>query len=705
MKIGSIDLSWRAAALVVAIAVAIGVDVKLFLSGSAKRAEGFLGEKAWRASLAGTPKGMDEAAEYAGELLASCPDKFDVHWLYAGALLGAGKHSEAEEAYRKILSLPKLTPRQKALAWVGRGGAAFLGATGGKIEKAAKLARESFEKALAEDSSCIEAKTNLGLLLLRGESQEDAEKAARLLEEVAEGKLLPGREGTLQLYNGLGVAMARVGKVAEADRYLKMAMEANPKWQEPAENRKVVVVASLPDPSLDDSTRVEILERLERKWPRFGAYEVRAMNAAGLGWHLRRSTIGADEYAASAAPRAIKYFSKACEMKPGDYESAMNLVGVYEQLLADAFEQYKISAPDMGPDREVESPFGKAAKTDGGAQQVPDAKAIAKIGSLLTQLESQCSKLLRTKDADKKLRVELSLRIALCHRWRAALGISPKAQSLEAALSALQEALSAVPGDARLLRASAHVRSVLGKYAEAADDLRKYREAGFVQGEDPKTIEVMLETLSRPPDIVWLRPSGGRWFGARPVVSASLAVRSCPLTPRQSDVTVSLNGAAVAHKLVGTEAIYLPGPDDLKGGATIKFQARDAMGNAVERQVTISPDEEPPVLSCEPADGALVDGPRPQFEFSIKDAKSGVDFKSVNLKLTSAPGGPTVNLAVIVAGKQKFKFDETGTEILMSEKFKIRPPVDLAPGEYKWTLQASDASGNSSSLTVNFRVR
>ncbi|MCX7803995.1 MAG: hypothetical protein N3A38_02285 [Planctomycetota bacterium] len=705
MRVGSVDISWRAAAFAAAILAAAIVDLKLFFDGSRKRAEGFLGERAWRATLDGSPSGMAAAAEYAGKLVEIRPESFEVRWLQAGALLAAGDHAEAERAYAKMLDMPGLTRRQKAMAWVGRGGAAFAGASGRNIEKGRKTAREAFEKALAEDPSCAEASANLGLLLLHEEDDTaSAERAVKLLEGAA--ACPPGREAARQVYNGLAVALARVGRVSEADRYFQMAMDASPKWQVPVENRKVTAVASLPDPNVDDKARLEMLERLEAKWPRFGAYEVRALNAAGVGWHLRRKAVGPEEYAAAAAPKAVRYLTKAWEMKPGDSDAAMNLIAVYEQLFADALEQNRISAPDMAADAGPAGPFGRPASEDGaGSAPVLDAKAASKLGALLTQMETQFSKLYRTRETDKKLRVELALRIALCHRWRAALGLAPRGASLEAALAVLGEAAAIAPDDPRLLRASAHIKCVLGKYAEAAGELKKYREAGAIAGEDQKALDAMMEAIGRPPDILWIRPVGGRWWGSRPVLSASIAVRSCPIPPREADCSVTINGAAAQHRLVGTEIVCLSGPEDLKGEAAIKFAAKDALGNSVERQVVLSPDGEPPVLSCSPGDGAMVDGPRPAFEFSISDAGSGVDFKSVNLKLTSASDAPAVNLSVIVAGRYKFKFGETGSEMLMTEKFRISPPVDLAKGKYKWTLQASDASGNTSSLEAGFEVR
>ncbi len=705
MKIGSVDISWRVVALAAAILAALLIDLKLFFEGSRKRAEGFLGERAWRATLDGSPSSMAEAAEYAGKLAEIRPDSFDIRWLHAGALLGAGNHAEAERAYAQILNLPKLTRRQKALAWVGRGGAAIAGASGRNIEKGRKAAREAFEKALAEDPSCAEAAANLGLLLLHEEDDAgSAERAVKLLEEAA--AIPPGREAARQIYNGLGVALARIGRVSESDKYFQMAVDASPKWQVPIENRKVTAVASLPDPNVDDKARVEILERLEAKWPKFGTYEARALNAAGVGWHLRRDVVGPEEYAATIAPKAIRYLTKAWEAKPGDAVTGMNLVAVYERLFADALEQYKISAPDLAADAGPAGPFGRPAADEGaGLAPAIDAKAASKLSALLTQMETQFSRLYRAKESDKKLRLELALRIALCHRWRAAMGLAPKGASLEAALSILDEAASIAPDDPRLLRASAHAKSVLGKYADAAEELKRYLSAGTIAGEDRKALDEMIGAVGRPPEVIWIRPVGGRWWGTRPILSASIAVRSCPISLKESHCAVTVNGVAAQHKLVGSEIVCLPAPEELKGETVIKFAARDALGNSVERQVTLSPDGDPPILSCQPGDGALVDGPRPAFEFSVRDAKSGVDFKSVNLKLTSASDAPAVNLSVIAAGKYKYKFGETGSETLMTEKFRISPPLDLAKGKYKWTLQASDASGNSSLLEVEFEVR
>jgi tetratricopeptide (TPR) repeat protein len=150
----------------------------------------------------------EAVAEYERALAAN-PAHAKAHNNLALALVELGRLDEAAVHFERSLALE---PRAEIYS--------DLGFTMARLGKPAE-ALADYEKALALDPSCASAHFNLAVALVQAGKLGEAEAHYR--------KALPGRP-TAETHNGLGYVLAREGRVDDAVREFRAAIEANPRF-------------------------------------------------------------------------------------------------------------------------------------------------------------------------------------------------------------------------------------------------------------------------------------------------------------------------------------------------------------------------------------------------------------------------------------------------------------------------------------------
>ncbi len=201
------------------------------------------------------------------------------------------------------------------------------------------------------------------------------------------------------------------------------------------------------------------------------------------------------------------------------------------------------------------------------------------------------------------------------------------------------------------------------------------------------TASVSVTVDRTPPTIEDLTPADGTLTrDPRPAIAASFHDALSGIHP--SSVALALDGADVtAGAAVSQDAIrFTPAVDLIDGEHTLAVRVADRAANRAIASSRFIVDTTPPaVTSLSPADGSVVDTPRPVIAASFTDALSGVDDASIRLSLDG----------VDVAAQAQ----------ISEQSLSFAPSSDAVDGLHTIHLALADRAGNHIVVQTTFTVQ
>jgi tetratricopeptide (TPR) repeat protein len=709
MKIGSLDIGVKTLTLAAGLVVALMVDVKLFATNYSQWSEGRLSRRIQLCFIPGTDVERRNGVEYCQNLLNALP-RCASAGLYLGTFqYNLKQYAEARKAYEAVTQQGGASAEQRAMAFVGVGAAVFMGRPERERVQAAEEAEKWFRKALETDKNLADAKVGLAITTLWAGKPTAADEAHTLLKEALASKPPPGRDGMAQLYNALGVVLAAKQQPVEAESAFESALAIIPQdWNLPRQNQMRTMVTLLGLPGLRLSLREPLLVKYETRIGEFGGDALLAMNSFAVGWWRTKADLRGADFMARCYPRALVLLREAMKRSTDTAMSFQNAVAIYEDQL---FERETGLVLQLQPEFFDPCPVERAVNPWTGAAP-PAAAARAEFQSLLRDIYSiaLAEKLVLVELTSGRVRldvptlVDAKLRLLTCQLLIALTCLNdPERVAGLAELTRQAEALKAqAADDPRVLRAFAHAMLRARRYGEACQALRTAREKGDA-GEDLKRI---LEQIETPPQFLDIRPRKSRWFGQRPLVSATILA---PHSPGGLGGGLTVDGRKVESALSGAQLLYLL-PEGLLSDGThkIEFQASDGYGNAATQAVDFYIDRLPPKIALEPKDDQPVKGPRPVWTVELNDPASGVDLGSLQVQLSNqGEGAIPIRLIIIQQGVYRCELPNLNVKIndkVPGEKFRVAPDRDLTAGVYALKITVLDKAGNKKDETRSYRV-
>jgi tetratricopeptide (TPR) repeat protein len=707
MKIGSLDIGVKTLTLAAGLVVALMVDVKLFVTNYNQWGEGRFYRKIPICLIAGTDVERRAGVESCQSLLRSLP-RCAAAGLYLGTFqYNLKQYAEARQAFEAVTQQAGATAEQRAMAFAGMGASVFRSRPEGERVQAAAEAEKWFRKALEADKNLADAKVGLAIATLWAGKPAALDEAQALLKEALAAKPPPGRDGVAQLYNALGVVLAAKQQPAEAEAAFEAAHAIIPQdWNVPHENQMRTMVSLLGLPGLRLSVREPLLAKYEGE--EFGADGAVAMNSFAVGWWRTKADLRNADYMARSYPRSLRLLNGATKLVPDLPMSLLNKVAVYEDQL---YDKESGLALQLRPEFFNPCPAEQTANPWTGAAP-PPAAAGTELQNLLRRVYeiAQAEKLVLAELIGGRVRLDVPTLVDARHRLLTCQLLMTLTCSTEtervgalAELTKQAEALKAqAADDPRALRAFAHVMLRARRYSEACQALRTARE----KGDTDEGLKGVLDRIEAPPQLQDIRPRKSRWFGQRPLVSATIMA---PHSPGGLGGSVTVDGKKTESALVGAQLLYLL-PEGMLGDGThkIEFQASDGYGNTAKQAVDFYIDRAPPKVAVEPKDDQPVKGPRPVWTVGLSDPASGVDLDSLQVQLSNqGEGAVPIRLVIIQQGVYRCELANLNVKLndkVPGEKFRAAPDRDLTAGVYALKITVSDKAGNRKDETRSYRV-
>ena len=706
MKIGPVDIGPRMLALVLAVALAAMADVWLWLSGAGRRAVGRLGEKVRLSLVEGTDEALANGAASCAELIRSAPESAALR-LYHGTILHRlRRHEEAGQAFQGLLSLSSAGPRERAMACVGAGAAAFEGQ--GEKARGAAEAKTWLEKALQADPGCADAKVALAEALLWEDGAAQADEVLRLLDEAENARPPPGLEGSAQLYIARAAALAFKKELADAQKALAQARAVKPGWDLPETSERRMVLATLAQPGVKLTVREKALQQYERQLPAFGPDKARAANILAVGWWRTREETRTSDYLARGYPRALQLLSEAMKLAPGDRTAFLNAAAILEDRLYGPADAGGLVTQLAG---EFFDPCPPAAAADpwrGGALAAPGAPR-ADLSGLLRSIHDVAGEELRVlremlaagppeaaQQREARLRqLAAQLLVLLCTS-----DARQRQAALDALVKAAEQLKSEAGSDPRVLRAYAHVMLRKKDFESAAQALRAARE----KGDQREDLLRALEAIGGGVKLANLRPRRAGWFGKQPVAGATFRTGSAG--PFQG--ALSCDGQEQPAHWTGSQILCVLGEECLKGGThRVEVQATDGYGNRVREAFEFYVDRTPPRIEVEPKEGQL-SGAQPVWTITLSDDAAGPDLESVRIIVQGVgEGASPVRYMLVDNGlyqRELPRLNVKARDRLPGMTFQASPGADLSAGQYSLRVTCADKAGNKREQSFIYRI-
>ncbi|MCZ7647863.1 MAG: hypothetical protein M5U26_21830 [Planctomycetota bacterium] len=701
MKIGSLDVTIPSlvyAALVVVLGV---VNFKLYESKVGARAQGRRIHALQMKLADGNPQSYQEGAELSREILAAEPRCVPAHLWLATFLYLQQKYEEAQEEYEVAAEMEAASAEQRAEAWSGAACAVFARLGEDRREAGIEEAGKRIAKALQAKDDHPDALVAQGILDLWKNEDGSSDKALKTFETVLAGKAQPSIHGAAALHNARGVALSRKGQGAMADAAFVAAEFVKPEWKAPEENRRLSVITSLMEPDMPLDRRQALIDKYIAHTKDFGSQEGLVMNALAVGLWQTKKDLKTRDYVEKAYPKALKLLRSAVQKYPKDPQGYWNIAGLLQDRIwgdvrdaEDSGLMGRVAEDLRDPDyyRQGSERRNLSAEEVG---VINDLKGLSRqlgdiLGTLLEKVKLKPEKRLR---AEKLMFSALELQL-VCE------ATSTDRSRIEKPIRAQADALlEHAEQDAEAVRIVGFYELGQGRYQTALRHLRKAQELG-AKGPD---VAAFVEQLSRPPVFMNIRPRKGHWFGARPLVSATVLAASCP-GPVKLELTYDGKPQNAAVKY-GTQIVFYPEDSLLTDGShEVRIDGEDAAGNAAQHAFKVYVDRQPPTGSATLQEGANL--PRPVFKVVLADAGVGVDLTSVRVTLKSmSPKSTPINADLVRNGA--YEKDQPGAkakdgERLPGESFLVASYQDLAPGAYGLKIVFSDLAGNDRTVDAPF---
>ena len=733
MKVGGIDVTIPTLVYLALCVVIAIVDLRLYVSKSSQRKEGYFAPTISQALSRTTPN--QEAYESCRSLIAIYPDNAAPRMYLGQYQFRNNEFEDAKKTFLDIAELKSVKPDEAAAALVAAGCSNFQqelgkGTTQKERADAALKSRSYFEKALAADKSSGDARTALALCTFWEKTNDPAavREVINALTEVLDGKSAPSVEGTIQAYLGLGAAFTSLGKGEEAKKVFTSVIALRPQHPSAIEGINMAGLANIMSKEISTKDRDANFDKVKSTLNSYGAREPQIAILLAQSMLMGRSGRPFASHKDTYFPK-INSLLVTEESKFPDYvELYYTHLAAYEDILfgdpADpALESYASQlAPELfefGTGIEGQSnPWlnskifqGDVGTNSGGVQKnlmVTMLVVIREARAIITNLEKR-GKLSPQQITDIELR---KLRLSVFEHGLSAT--DEQKASLGAVLEEeFKKYTDANAKDATALRMAGLFALRQRHYEVAGDYLKRATNAG---GKKDNTID-LLGSLKQPPTFFDLRPRSNGVYGNLPIFSVTVA----PQTPGKIKVEMSSSGKPIAETLQrGTQIIYAPA-----AGATssVEVKATDAMGNEAKQALSLNSDLRPPTISVEAADSP--NPKRPIWKIVMKDKKgggddddegSGVDRSSIKITLTKAG---TINAGFkpqVLVSEGKYQDDSVDVKLanrnavkkgdaIDDDTFKVQASVDLEPGNYQLRVEVSDKAANKATQSIPFQVK
>lgn len=707
MKIGPVDIGVPVLINVGGCAVAVIALFALWNKGAGQRHEAYYREKIMRGLSDGLPERQADGVNAALAFLKVEPNHIPAKLTLANTYAVQANYVEAKKLFEEVAKMPNVTSQEKAIALTAAGVVTFKAAPkearGPAIDEAEKL----FQAAIASDAEFTDAYANIALL----QPYKNADKwhaAAEVPARAAlDGRIPPSAEALEGLYRMMGMIQKEKNNPTEALKSFDAAQSIRPSGGGGSDQmrRSTKLVGVIQKGLSSEVRRAQILD-LERSIGTTGDRAQQALTAIAMGvaWmELREDT----DWSTNGYLAGVRSFNRAMEYDPKNRLGFQNLSALYDSRVEDLSKQLK--GPVTGfngvtPPLDTWKDGAKARRL-----LATDKNTLYEIRRVLKEHEELWRKFIEkgTPTNEEKVAAKLEMMIQM-RRQAYTMDVDEEASSkplLEKAFAIAKELETLDSENGPINFASGMLLLDMKRFGEANIRLKKAAEKGFKS----PTLDKILAELGRKPEMIGARPADGqRWFGKRPLVSATLYSPSA--TDGFRAVELTHNGVPAPSMLMGSQVLYLPDASKLTDGRhQIQISVIEAI-SATKLQfppLEFSIDRMPPSFKVSP-DGGEVDG-KAVFSIQLSDP-TGVDLVSVRVLYRSADNSknPT-NREIVVSGRYKVGSPELnikGNTTIPGESFKVTAgTLPMPPGAYVLDITAKDLSGNEMKASKGFQVK
>lgn len=707
MKIGPVDIGIPAIANLVGCVAAIVALFVLWNKGTDLRHEAFYRDKILRGLSDGLPERQAEGLSACRAFLAIEPNHIATRLTMANIYALQEHYTEAKQAFDDVVKLPKATPLEKAIALNGSGICALKGSPKEKLAAGVAEAEKLFQAAIESDNSYADAYANLAMLQPYKSAENWHAAAEGPARAALESKVPPTLESLGNVYRLMGVIQQQKKQPTDALKAFDASQAVRPAGAGGSEQmRRTTKLAGVIQNGLPaEVRRTQILE-IERSINTLGErpQQSLAMTAVGIAWmNLREEA----DWATNGYPNAVRAFNRAIEYDPRNKLAYRNLSAHYDIQVDTLSKQLKgqvTSFNGITPPADVVKDGIKARRF------LPaDKGVLPELRRTLKDNEDVWRRFLEKSAPSDEDKTTATLEmIMLLRRQAYTMDVDEESTSkvtLDRALVLAKE-LETRAGDSGLVQFSVGMLLLdMKKYGEANLRFTKATEKGFKS----ETLTKLLTDLSRKPEMIGARPADGqRWFGTRPLVSATLYAPNA--TEGFKSIEMTHNGTVVPSMLLGSQVLYLPDASKLTDGRhKMQISVIEAVtSNKIEfPPLEFSIDRLPPSWKLLP-DGGDVDG-KAVFNITLSDP-TGVDVASVRVLYRSMDNSknPT-NREIVISGRYKITAPDLnikGNQSIAGDSFKVSAgSIPLPPGAYVLDIVAKDLSGNEMKASKGFQVK
>ncbi|HYG74350.1 MAG TPA: tetratricopeptide repeat protein [Planctomycetota bacterium] len=707
MKIGKFDISIPTIVLFVGTVVAAFVLHAMWKKSADIRYEAFYRSTILQGMYDDTPEAGAKAIEACKAVIENNPKQFAARMYLGDLQMKQKQYKEALKAYQEAIPVAA-DGKQKALALVGQGTAAFYSAPKGDLAKGAEAAEPLFVQANEADKLNVDAMVNLALVDYYRNEKDGLQKAEKWCTLALNAVGVPTVKATEQLHLLAGQIALRNDKPNEAALHFERARTMKRNWKVADDSRRLAFLATAVQKGLPPKERREIVTKLEYDITKYGKDQGMAYNAMAMGNFMMKTEPSYNEKELVAA---LRLFGKAMEVDAKDPRGYINLAALHEDRIADL--AMKLNIPVTGingetipanrwKDPEKPTKFPAAERL-----VINQIKAILKEEDEVWKKCIEKSKLTDAQKINAKLR-QLSCVRRLIYLLEYDEEPVQRPNLLTRATSIAKDLDALAPNDPVVKYSLGHLLLDKGDYMGAA---KLFAQAAEGDWKKPPELQKILDQLNFKPQVVDVRPrEGRRYLGPRPLISGTLRAVTAAGPPKKA--TMKLGAMSVEPVLsppLGLQVLFYPTDKELADGDQ---DVAISVVDALDQQIDFPPfkfglDKQAPSWSVAPAQGAPLTT-KPVFTITLQD-RGGIDFSSLKLSIKPAGTKSTRNIIMVADGRCKISM------LTLEPPRKIGFPIDtdqfivspgeLTAGDWELSISVADPSGNILTDTKTYSIK
>jgi len=712
MKIGKYDISIPTLAYAIGLVVAAIFLLGIWKKNANVRVEAFYSGTIYQGMYDDTPEALAKATEACKSLIEFNPAKTSAHFYLADLQMKQKSWKDAQKSYESAEATSGATAKEKGMALVAQGVAAFYGAPrdNENLSKAIVAAEPFFHKAMEADKLNVDALVNLALLEFKKGGPDALLKAEKFCARALDAVHVPSLKASEQMYMLAAQFALKADKPAVAAAHFERARAMRLNWKTADDGRRIASLAVVTQKKMEVAIRRELLTNLESDVLKFGKDKSLGYNAMGIGTFMLK---GEPTYNEKELINAIRLFGKAIETDAKDSRGYFNLAALHQDRFSDLAK--KLNIPVTGVNGETQ-PLNRWRDPENATKFPPMEKiVINQLKAVLRDEDEVWKKFLERSKATNAQRIDAKLRQLSCVRRQLYLldyDEEPinRPQFLNRATTLGKDLETLGANDSLVRTALGNLELDRGDYSKALSHFSVALEKSA--GKSPE-LQRIVDLLSAKPQVTDVRPrEGRRYYGPRPLISGTLRAVSATGVPKKATMKL---GALVVEPLLspplGLQVLFYPTDKELADGdQDVSITVIDALDQPIEfPPFKFGMDKQPPSWSVSPASGTPI-STKPVFTVTLSD-RGNIDYNSLRLALKPADAKRATQQIVMIAdGRCKVTMPDLTPPRKIgypidNDSFPCSPGRELAPGDWELTITVGDLSGNILTESKKFSVK